>query len=100
MIYNDQILFNWSQGAMPQLVGEGDNQKKLSSYDDMMLGLTNAEQALGQKILQDNQGVLYVQDLISEQGLTELSGAATLADVIATQNSIITILNNLVQNPQ
>ncbi len=100
MIYNDQILFNWSQNPTPQLIGEGDNQKKLVSYDDHVLGLQNAEQALGQKILQDNQDTLYTQNLITDQGIASVDPSTiTLVDLAAEVLKLQTILSNLVQNP-
>lgn len=97
--FYSQVLYGFAdEGIKPVLIGEGDEKKTLVNYEDFVSSMKTAEDALGQQILQNNAESTRLNDLIVDQEIVQLPGAATLADVIVEINKINTILANLVLN--
>lgn len=95
---NSQIVYGWSGAPKPIAIEQEGGEKSALSVDDFVQGMTSAEEALGQKILQDNNDKLRILDNITEQGLTDLAvdGSATSAQLATAINKFNAILTNLV----
>lgn len=92
---NPQVVYNFSQDTKPVKItipGEED-PAKVASHEDMVSGFKTSEEALGQKILQDNQETFRLAKSIGESGFTALPPAAPMADVISQVNSLIDFMN-------
>lgn len=95
---NAQILYGFAGDSKPIPFGEGDEKKALVSHPDFMMAMRAAEEAMGQKILQDNADAVRVSNLVVDQELSTLNtGTATAADCAGQLNKVYAILTNLVQ---
>lgn len=97
-IFKSQAIYGFSGDSKPILIGEGDDKNKLVSYDDHITAMGNAEDAVGQIIVQDNAESTRLNGMITSLSPSQLGGTATLSDVIEQINIINTILTNLVVN--
>lgn len=95
--FNSQIIYGWGGEPEPIRIDGEDEKLEAVSTKDFLSSLGAAEDAFGQKILQDNQESERLLNLINDQGLTNLdTGTATAAQCAAAINSINAILTNLV----
>lgn len=97
MTFLSQILYNLSQSPKAHVVKEGAEEVKLVKIDDFTEALSNAEEAIGQIIIQNNADTKRVQDILDEEDLDDLDGAATLPQTITKVNSILAVLTQIVQ---
>lgn len=94
---NSQIVYGWSGSPAPIPVEKDGKEHSAVSVDDFTQAMTSAEEALGQKILQDNNDKLRVLQEITDQGLVDLVPATATASQCATEiNKIKAILTNLI----
>lgn len=97
MILNSALFYGWSGEAKPVSIGEGDDKKQVVAHQDFLAAMRSSEEAMGQKILQDNNEVIRVGALISDQSLSALNtGTATAADCAAQLNKLYNIMSQLV----
>lgn len=95
---NSQVLYNYGEGAKPIMIGEGDNKKAVVGHSDFTESMSQINASIGEKILQDNQDRIRQADLVSSAGLTTLDpGTATTSDLATQLNSVVNVLNSLIQ---
>jgi hypothetical protein len=96
---NSQIAYNWVGTPDPiEVPREGEDPKQAVPLEDFVRGMGTAEEALGQKILQDNNNQLRILKMVSESGLVDLAtdGSATSAQLAAAINKLNSLFTNLV----
>ena len=95
---NSQVIYNWSGGSQPIKPGEWKEDTKLVSFSDFSDAMQSSEEAMTQKITQDNAEALRVLKLVNDANLQTLDSSATLSQCIEEINKINSILTNLVSN--
>lgn len=95
---NSQIVYGWSGGVEGKEFEKDGETHNLTTAEEVQQGLGAAEEALGQKILQDNKNWLRILGNINDAGLTDLptDGSATSAQLAAAINSLNSLFTNLV----
>lgn len=90
--FNSQVYYGFT-GNLSSFTLKGE-EKKIPDFDSVFSALQASEEALGQKITQDNAETFRLQSAINDSGFTELDGAATLPEVIVQLNLVINFLNS------
>jgi hypothetical protein len=94
---NSQIVYNFAGDPEPLKIKVGDEDRHAVAMEDFIQSMGTSEEALGQKILQDNNDKIRILKNVADQDLTTLdSGTATAAQCAIEINKLQAIVNSLV----